>query len=215
MGPCARAASLPLIAGLALASCGTKTPSLPTDPIERAASCGVIAAATERGAAGAKGSLSADAQMRIFHYPLLAGAQAASFDHARADAVFKRMPDLFDQTIKGEWQTHQPECAAAYPATAIDAPTLPTAPLDSVAQCYALANFMRKALGGLGGSFEQAGSRYGIFATKLDPRLSTALTRAGIRSDEARKAHADAALSAAAKLGQPQAVLAACEKKYE
>jgi hypothetical protein len=199
---------------LGVAGCGEKTPTLPADPVEQAATCGVVAAATARGAAGVKGDLSAEAQMRIFHYPLLAGAQGETFDHARADAVFKRMPDLFDDTIKGKWQTLQPACDAAYPATQIRTPTLPTATLDSNAQCYAIVNFMRKALGGLGGSFEEAGTRYGVLATKLDTSLSSALTRAGIRSDEARKAHADKALSAAAKLGSPPEVLAACTKKY-
>jgi hypothetical protein len=70
-------------------------------------------------------------------------------------------------------------------------------------------------LGGLGGSYEEAGTRYGVLATKLDTRLSSALTRAGIRSDDARKTHQDAALSAAAKLGSPPELLAACTRAFD
>jgi hypothetical protein len=214
MSKIAKAVVPTLAVALMMAGCGEKTPTLPADPVEQAATCGVVLAATQRGAAGVKGDLTAEAQMRIFHYPLLAASRGASFDHDVADAVFKRMPALFDQTIKGEWQTLQPACAAAFPQAQIAAPKLPTAPLDSAAQCYAMVNFMRKALGGLGGSYEEAGSRYGVLATKLDAQLSTALTRAGIRSDEARKRHADAALAAAAKLGQPPALLDQCATKF-
>jgi hypothetical protein len=210
----ASAALIPSALALMLAGCGDKTPMLPSDPIEQAATCGVVTAATERGSAGVKGDLSAKAQMRIFHYPLLAGAQGESFDHAKADAVFKRMPDLFDQTIKGKWQVLQPACASAFPATQNSKPALPAGALDSTAQCYAVVNFMRKALGGLGGTYEEAGNRYGVLATKLDTRLTAALGRAGINSDDARKANSDKALADAARLGQPQAVIAACEQKY-
>jgi hypothetical protein len=205
---------LPLAASLLLAGCGEKTPTLSGDPIEKAASCGVIAAASERAAAGVKGGLPAEAQGRIFHYPLLAGSTGESFDADKADAVFKRMPQLFDSVIKGKWETLRPACAAAYPATGNAKPTLPARPLDSLLQCYVLVDFMRKALGGEGSSYGQAVNDYGVFADKLDAKVSPALAKAGIRNGEPLRKKRAEALAAAAKLGQPPAVIKACQTKY-
>ncbi|WP_294394226.1 hypothetical protein [uncultured Sphingomonas sp.] len=204
-----------LAASLLLGGCGEKTVTLPSDAVEQAATCGVIAAATEREAAGVKGELPADAQARIFHYALLAGSSGETFDNGKADAVFQRMPKLFDQTIKGKWQTLRPSCQAAYPATQIKSPALPVDPLESVAQCYAITNFMRKALGSQGAAYQEAATRYGVLGTKLDTRLASALDRAGMRSPEARKRNSDHTLATSAKLGQPPAVIAACEAKYD
>ena len=80
---CLLAISLMLLAG-----CGKKSLALPTDPIERAATCGVIAAATLRTAAGVKGDLSPEDQGRIFHYPLLAASESGSYEAEKAGAVF-------------------------------------------------------------------------------------------------------------------------------
>ena len=204
-----------MLPALALGGCGGKARTLPADPIDLAATCGVVAAATERQAAGVKGDLSADAQQRIFHYPLLAASQAARFDADRADAVFKRMPTLFDATIKGKWQALRPACAAAFPATRIAQPMLPPQPLDAVLQCYVLVDFMRKALGGLHGSYSAAAERYDALARTLDTKVSPALAHVGIRNGPALQNKRAEALAAAARLGQPQAVIAACGAKYK
>ena len=203
-----------MAAALLLGGCAKKAPILPADPTDRAATCADVAAATERGAAGAKGNLSADAQARIFHYALLAGAANGRFDDDAAQAVFKREPALFDATIKGKWQTLKPACAAAFPATRTSQPVLPTAPLDSALQCYMLADFMRKAFGSLGGSFGDAAIQDGLLVTKLDPKVAALLKKAGSDEGAALKGKRDDALAAAAKLGQPPAVLAACRDAY-
>jgi hypothetical protein len=205
---------LPLTAALILPGCASKIPTLPDDPIEKAASCGVITAASEREAAGVKGELPAKAQERIFHYPLLAGSAGKSFDNASAQAVFQRMPKMFDSVTQGKWQTLKPACAAAFPQTQIAQPTLPAKPLDSMLQCYVLVDFMRKSLGSIGGVYSETSLQYGVFTAKLDTKVSAALARAGIKNGPALQDRRAEALAAAAKLGQPSAVIAACMKKY-
>src|SRR5881628_2840184 len=131
---------------LLLAGCGKKTAELPTDPVELAATCGVIAAASERETAGFKGDLSADAQGRILHYAMLYASEGGSLDTDKVNSVSRRMPALFDKTIKGKWQTLRPACASAFPATQVAQPTLPVKPVDAMLDCYVMADFLRKAL---------------------------------------------------------------------
>jgi hypothetical protein len=206
---------LPITAALILPGCASKTPTLPDDPIEKAASCGVITAAGEREAAGVKGELPVKAQERIFHYPLLAGSTGKSFDNASAQAVFERMPKVFDDVTKGKWQTLKPACAAAFPQTQIAQPTLPARPLDSMLQCYVLVDFMRKSLGSIGGAYSETSLQYGVFTAKLDTKVSAALAKAGIKNGPALQDRRAEALAAAAKMGQPSSVIAACVKKYD
>lgn len=204
---------LTLAAAGMLAGCGARAPTLPNEPVEKAASCGVIAAASERAAAGVKGDLSAEAQERIFHYPLLAGSTDASFDADRADAVFKRMPLLFDHVVKGKWETLRPACADAFPATRIASPKLPPKPLDSMLQCYTLVDFVRKGLGGEGSAYGEVVNDLGVYADKLDAKLAPLLARDGIKGEALQRARGEA-LAAAARLGSPPAVIRACRAKY-
>jgi hypothetical protein len=210
-----KTALLPLAAALILPGCASKPPALPADPIEKAATCGVITAASEREVAGVKGDLPARAQEHIFHYPLLAGATGKSFDNDRAQAVFQLMPKIFDNVTQGKWQSLRPACAAAFPQAQIGQPTLPARPLDSMLQCYVLTDFMRKSLGSVGGSYGAVSLRYGVFTARLDDKVSAALAKAGIRNGPALQARRSEALAAAARMGQPSAVIAACMKKYD
>ena len=198
-------------AGLAVAGCGERAPTLPDDPVQKAATCGVVAAATERAKAGAKGDLPVEAQERIFQYALLAGSTGGHFDAERANAVSAAMPGLFDTTIKGKWQTLQPACAQAFPATAQTTPTLPDRKVDSLLQCYVLVDFTRKALAGAGASYSEQAVRLGSYAAKLDGQLSPLL--GGAKGDALQTRRNDA-LAKVAGLGQPPAVLEACEAKY-
>lgn len=200
---------------LVLPGCGEKVPTLPEEAVDRAATCGVVTAATLREKAGVKGDLPAEAQERIFHYALLAGSEGPVFDNERANAVFQRMPGLFDTTIKGKWQVLHPACATAYPATAQDKPALPDNKLDSALQCYVLTDFLRKAFGGQGASYGDATIKLGVLNTKLDGKVSPLLKGAGVNEGDALQKKRGEALAAVAKLGQPQAVVKACEAKYE
>jgi hypothetical protein len=205
---------LPVAAALIVEGCGEKAPKMPADPVDQAATCGVIAAASERESAGLKGDLPADSQVRILHYAMLYGSSGKSFDRDKVNAVSRRMPALFDQTIKGQWQTLRATCASAFPATQIKQPTLPPRPVDAVLQCYVLADFLRKALADQGSSYAEAVNNYGVFTGKLDTKLTPLLRAAGLPNGAALQAKRSEALAAATNLGPPPAVIDACEKKY-
>lgn len=205
---------LPLSIALTLGGCAKQAPTFPTDALDQAATCGVIAAASEREAAGLKGDLSADAQARILHYAMLYASTGQVLDEDKVNAVSRRMPALFDQTIQGNWQALQPTCAAAFPASRITQPALPAKPLDAMLQCDALAEFLRKALADQGSTYGLAANAYGTFIEKLDSKLSVALRAAGLRNGDALRQKKLEALAAAAKLGQPPAVINACQKTY-
>jgi hypothetical protein len=200
--------------GLALGGCSKQAPTLPTDALDQAATCGVVAAASEREVAGAQGELSADAQGRILHYAMLYASTGKALDQDKVNAVSKRMPALFDQTIKGKWQTLRPACATAFPASAVKTPVLPAKPLEAMLECDALAGFLRKALDDQGATYGPAANAYGAFIDKLDPKMSIPLRQVGLRGGDALRDRKLEALAAATKLGQPPAVIDACEKKY-
>ena len=113
-----------------------------------------------------------------------------------------------------EISAQRPGCAAAFPPTQVDHPTLPAKPLDAMLDCYVLADFLQRSLGSQGPSFSAAALRYGVFGDKLDPRLSVQLHAAGLRNGPALVQAKAKALAAATALGQPPAVMAACEKAY-
>ena len=205
---------LPLSAALILAGCAKQAPKLPTEALDQAAACGVVAAASEREAAGAAGELPADAQARILHYAMLYAATGKALDRDKVNAVSRRMPGLFDQTIKGDWKSLRSTCGAAFPASKVTQPVLPSTPLDAMLQCDALAEFLRKALADQGATYGAAANAYGSFIEKLDPKMSLPLRAAGLRNGDALREKKLEALAAAAKLGQPPAVIDACEKKY-
>jgi hypothetical protein len=185
---------VPLAAGLLLAGCGEKTPQLPIEPLDRAATCGVVAAATERKAVGAKGDLPAESQGRILQYAMLYASDGKALDLDKVNRVSARMPVLFEQTIKGKWETLGPACAQAFPATQVKHPVLPSKPFDSMLQCYALADFLRKV--------------------RLDTKIAPLRRAAGLKNGPELRQKQLEELAAVAKLGQPPAVIAACEAKY-
>ena len=198
---------------LSLAGCGKKAPVLPTEPAEQAAACGAIQAASEQEAVGATGHLSAEAQERVLHYALIASSGSGSFDADTADRIVKRTPVIFDKTVKGEWKTLKPACAAAYPATAQTTPILPDQPFERALQCYVVTDFMRKALGQIPGRYADETLSLGILADKLDREVGPEVKRQGLK-DEALQARKNKALAAAAGLGSPPAVIAACGKAF-
>lgn len=78
-----------------LAGCGPKKLALPTDPIDRAATCAVVSAASARaGNSNVKADLDFAAQSRILHYAMLAASDGNRFDTPKASAVVSRMSEL-------------------------------------------------------------------------------------------------------------------------
>lgn len=197
-----------------LLACAQRVPKLPTDALDRAATCGVVAAAGERLAAGANGELPADGQARILHYAMLYASTGGTLDQDRVNAVSRRMPALSGQTIKGKWQTLRPACAQAFPASQVRQPLLPAKPLDSMLDCYVLADFLRNALDQQGSSYAAAVNDYGMLKDRLDTKMAPVVRTAGLRNGPSFQQKRQEALAAAAKLGQPPAVIEACERKY-
>src|SRR4051794_34057974 len=92
--------------GLLLAACGgPKALALPGEPVDRAATCGVVATASARGAtADIQASLPIAAEGHILHYALLGASADGSFSSETAGAIVKRMPQLEPNITEGKWQ---------------------------------------------------------------------------------------------------------------
>jgi hypothetical protein len=208
------------LAGMAfaVAGCGPKALELPTDTVERAATCGVVAAAEARvGQAPTEIAkpLPLAAQSRILHYALLAGAAEKPFSQERVGAVVNRMPEIGDKVTKGKWQALVPACAEAYPQTVQTKPVaLPANGLDGQLSCYTLAAFLDKALSAQGDAYIADLAKYGALRRKLDDRIGTKLVAAGKSSAETQADDRAGRLGAAAELGPPVAVMDACIAKY-
>lgn len=199
---------------LLLASCGPKTLTLPEQPVDRAATCGVVAADSARlGTRDIHAPLSFDAMGRIIHYPLLAGSTGVSFSRETAAQVQTRMTELQDRISEGKWQELIPACRAAFPATAVEQVKLPVDRFDAQLGCDELGDFLRSALE------EQAEyvnelAKYRDLSTKLDATLGTGLRgRAGsdLRAQEEQRRKA---LSTFAKAGPPVAVMRECLARF-
>ena len=205
-------------AALVLAGCGPKALTLPADPVEKAATCAVVAAAEARqgqAAADISKPLPLAAQGRVLHYALLAGAASEPFSQERVGAVVARMPQLGDQVTAGKWQPLGPACTAAYPQTAAATPvTLPADPLDAQLSCYTLATFLDKALSAQGDAYLAELTRYSSMRSKLDARIGRKLSAEGKATPGAQADERAARLGAAAKLGPPVKVMEACLAKY-
>lgn len=195
------------------ASCGPKTLILPEEPVERAATCGAVAAAAGRSATNFDAPLSLEAIGRVMHYPMLAGSVGESFSSETATKVQKRMAELQDSIVESKWQELIPACKAAFPAAAVDSVTLPADRFDAQLGCDELGDFLRSSLNQQE-AYENEIGEYRQLSNKLDPLLAPQLrSRAGSASaahqEERRKA-----LAAMAKLGPPVAVMRACVARF-
>lgn len=207
----------PTLLGLVLAGCGPKELALPDDPVDRAATCGVVTAAAARaGVADIKAPLPFEQQGKIMHYAMLAASEGKAFDSARAAAVVDRMSALESGITGGKWQTLVQPCAGAYPATQAKGPvTLPADPQQAETGCYALAAFLAKALGSQDAAYGDRLAQYGAMNRALDPKIGAALAKRGIDSKSERASGMRAeALAKMVKLGPPMTVMARCLEKY-
>jgi hypothetical protein len=199
---------------LLLASCGPKTLALPDQPVDRAATCGVIAAQSARLAThDIQASLPFEAMGQIIHYPLLAGSAGGSFSPDIAAEVQARMTALQDGISEGKWQELIPACQSAFPATAVKQVKLPADRFDAQLGCVELGDFLRSALEEQAEYANELGE-YRDLGRKLEATLSAGLrSRAGpdlgARQEERRKA-----LATIAKAGPPVAVLRECLARF-
>ena len=202
-------------AALLLTGCGPKTLALPEDPIDRAATCGVVAAIEARAAiTDIKAPLPFEAQERVLHYSLLAGAEGESFSLEAANGVTKRLTQLQGEITKGKWKELVPACRAAFPAAQVTDVKLPADSFDAQLQCDELGDFITTALASQDVHYAERLNDYGELARKLDQRLGPGLrSRAGANL-EAQQDARRAALAKAAKLGSPAAVMKQCVERY-
>ncbi|MBA3896123.1 MAG: hypothetical protein H0X36_03085 [Sphingomonadaceae bacterium] len=208
---------LPLTANL-LSSCGPKTLALPVDPVDRAASCGVVAAADARKSGNSSDvgkPLPLAQSAHVLHYAMLAASAGKKFEAGVAANVVQRMPTLEAGITCGQWQPLKAQCDAAYPQAAMASPApLPADPLGAQLGCSALSEFIGKAMASQDAAYGDQLTQYRLLGARLDPGIGAKLSARGIKGFEATQAARNKALGQVVKLGSPAAVLDACIAKY-
>lgn len=191
------------LSALLLASCGPKSLELPDDPVERAATCGAVAAASARSTTNFDSPLSLEAIGRVLHYPILAASSGESYSAGTAARVQQRMSELQDRVVESKWQELIPACRQAFPATAVEEVTLPGDRFEAQLGCDELGDFLRTSLEAQEEYVNELGE-YRQLSNKLDPVLA-----GGAQQDARRKA-----LAAMAKAGPPVAVMRECLARF-
>jgi hypothetical protein len=207
-------ASLAVMSALLLAACSkAEKPILPADPVERAATCAVVAELDERRQAG-EAPLPFEAHEHVLHYALLAGATGESFASATTYSVFQRIKRIRPEVTKSKWQKILPECRIAYPEAWTFNVELPKDRFDSKLQCDELGKFIARSLRKHHAEDPVRAAAYSQMAGNLDYRLSPGLrVRAGAAPEE-QAAVRRKALAAAVKLGRPSQVMEQCIQRY-
>lgn len=201
---------------LLVAGCGAKPLDLPADPVDRAATCGVVAAATARTAmTDIKAPLPLAVQGKIFHYALLAASDGGEFEAETANRVNKRMSQLQESITSGKWRDLAPVCDAAFPAAAKTQVTLPAGRFDAQLACEELAEFADVALEGEEIHYGNELAAYHRMGTALNDALAPGLRARAGADAEAQRRERNRALAAAAGLGSPIAVLDACAERFK
>lgn len=194
----------------ALPGCGPKALALPDDPVQRAATCGVVAAASARQGSDVKAKLGFEDQSRILHYALIEGSSQGSFDKTRAATVANTMPGLGESVTGAKWEELKGPCAAAYPATAkTDVGALPKDRLTAQLGCDGLAQFMTSALREDEASYIDRIRALDDMQRGIDAKIGPLLSARGI-SPERSIAVRDEAVAQLVRLGPPHLVLDRC-----
>jgi hypothetical protein len=200
---------------LMLAGCGGGEKGLPVDPVQRAATCGVIAAAEARRASGnVEAKLTLEQQGAILHPAMLAGSEGGRFDKTRTAAVVNAMPALGDSVTRGKWDRLVPECQAAFPATRTsDAIKLPSDQLQAQAGCQDLADYFTDAIRSSEADYIERIRGYDGMRRDLDPKLGATLRTRGLNQAQGEEAR-DKAVATLVQLGNPVAVLDQCLARF-
>ncbi|MBB5686169.1 hypothetical protein [Sphingobium boeckii] len=199
---------------LAITACGSKPLTLGETAVDKAATCGVVAAAAARTVAtDIKAPLSVEARGQMLSYALLAGSEGTQFAPETTGAVIKRMPELADAVTDTNWEKLVAPCAQEFPIASASAPQLPTDPLVSALGCDQIGSFMRKALAS-DPLYEEAQVRYGKLDAKMDGKVAPLLASRGMASEDKAKAQKLTAMATFAKLGPPDKLMDACIARY-
>jgi len=208
--------SLPTLA-LVLSACGPAKLELPAEPVARAATCGVVAAAGARqgGTGAVDEALPSDFQGRVLHYALLAAVQDGRYSQDAAAAVAQQMPVLQPEVTKGQWQELAASCDTAFPKAAkIEPVELPADSLKTQVGCYQLGSFLWTALQSQSDDYAKDLGKYRELRVTMDPKIGAGFARDGIRSDEAIKSFRKKAMAEMIELGSPIPVMNACTDRY-
>ena len=205
---------VPLLA--AVAGCGSKPLELPADPIDRAATCGVVAAAAARTAVtDVQAPLPLAAQGKIFHYALLSASTGGAFEGETANRVNKRMRELESGITGGKWSDLVPVCDSAFPVTQKTEVKLPQGRFEAQIACEELAEFTSIALEGSERHFGNELAAYRRMRTELNDALAPGLRARAGPGAEAQSRERDRGLAAAAALGSPIPVLDKCRERFK
>ncbi|HYW15589.1 MAG TPA: hypothetical protein VE891_05480 [Allosphingosinicella sp.] len=205
-----------LALALTLCACGSTPLELPADPVDRAATCGIVAAAAARTAvADVQAPLPLAAQGKIFHYALLAASEGGRFEAETANRVNKRMREIEAGITGGEWEGLVPACDSAFPLTAKTDVSLPSVRFEAQIACEELADFTGIALEGSERHFGNELAAYRRMRTELNDALAPGLRARAGSGTEAQIRERNRALAAAAMLGSPVAVLDKCRARFE
>ena len=199
---------------LAMTACGSKPLTLGETAVDKAATCGVVAAAAGRkGSTDIKAPLSVEARGQMLSYALLAGSEGDKFAPETTGAVIKRMPEMADAVTDTNWEKLVAPCQQEFPTANASAPELPKDPLISAVGCDQITSFMRKALAG-DPQYEETQIRYGKLDAKLDGKVAPLLAKNGMASEEKAKDQKMTAMATFAKLGPPDKLMDACIARY-
>lgn len=202
-------------AALAASSCGPKALTLPEDAVDRAATCGVVAAAEARLAVTEiSAPLPLEAQGRIAHYALLGASAGDEFAPATANAISRRTTELGEQVTAGGWKDLVPACAAAFPAAVRTDVRLPADEFDAQLGCYEIAGFLTTALAGQHTNERNERATYVGLHRLLGDRVAPGLLERGGSDRAAQRREQRKALAAAAKLGSPVPVMRQCIRRF-
>lgn len=203
-------------AAILLSGCGPKALALPDDPIDRAATCGVVQAAMARKTAdAAKGDLPFDEQGRILHYAMLAASRTGSFSQDVVAKVVARMSALQESVTSRPFESLVEPCREAYPVTTKAEPDpLPADAFTARLGCYGLGSFLHRSVQGQNPEYGNRLSDYGALRRRLDAPVGAAFARRGATSRAAQEKARAMALATMVSLGSPMAVMRQCLAKY-
>ena len=206
-----------LLAGaLTLSACGAKPLDLPADPIDRAATCAVVAAAAARTAeTDVKAPLPLAAQGRIFHYALLTASKDGTFEAETANRINKRLREVEAGITGGKWRDLVPVCDSAFPVTGKTDVQLPAGRFEAQIACEELAEFTSVALEGSETNFGNELAGYRRMRSALNDALAPALRAKAGSGLDAQRRERNRALAAAAALGSPVPVLDKCVERFK
>ncbi len=201
---------------LALAGCGPKQLALSSDPIDKAATCAVVSAASARaGTTDIKSDLGFDAQTRIIHYAMLAASDDGKFSAKKASAVVARMGEVEADVTNGKWQELVTPCDQAYPEVKKTAGIeLPAKRFDAEIGCYSLGDFLVKSVNTNDPAAQTRLTELTKMRRDLDGTMGSGLKARGAGEYEQTLALKQEALGKMVKLGAASETAKMCTTRF-